>query len=233
MDSETVRTAVETAVTGLVTLVAAFAGSWYAFRLSDQAKARETTAGHVAAINRAQFVLIQQYNALRVFQQRSIEPVRSDSLRFINMRPTLPLRQLSVPLDIDSLSFLLETDDREFVFKLLIEEQRFKTALQAINERSRLHIEEVQPRLMAAAIREKSECNIEDLVGALGEHLLLLIQRGTEEAVREVDLTLASTIEQSRALYTAMKKRFPGHTIIRFEPDEPSDSQTAHDAPKV
>src|SRR5688572_7178097 len=203
MDSETIRTVVETGVTGLVTLVAAFAGSWYAFQLSDRAKTRETTAAQVAAINRAQFVLIQQYNALRIFQRKVVEPVRSDPLRFISMRPTLPLQPLSVPLDLNSVSFLLETDDRAIVFGLLIEEQRFETARQAVNERSRLHIDKVQPRLAAGGIREKTEGTLKELVGALGEHLFLSIQRGTEEAIREVDLTVASTLEQSRAFHQA------------------------------
>jgi hypothetical protein len=222
MDSETLRTIAETGITGLVTLAAAFAGSWYAFRLTDKAKARETVSAHVAAINRAQFALIQQYNALKVLQRKSIDPVRSDPVRYINMRPTLPLREPSSPLDLDSLSFLLETDDREFVMHLLIEEQRFETTRQAINERSRVHIEELQPRL-AGQIKEKQSYPQDELAGVLGEHLLLSLQRVTDEVVREVDLTLESTLQLSAGFHAAMKKRFPKYKIIGLDTDEPSN----------
>lgn len=223
MDTDIIRSVVETGITGLVTLVAAFAGSWYAFRLSDNVRARETIATNVAAVNRAQFALIQQYNLLKVFQRKSIDPARTDEARYVNMRPTLPLRELPAPLDLNSLSFLLETDDREFVIHLLIEEQRFQTARQAINERSRLHIEEVQPRLAAGGIKEKSPFREDELTEALGEHLFLMLQRSTEEVVREVDLTLASTLDLSARFHAAMKQRFPKEKIIRLDSDEPSN----------
>jgi hypothetical protein len=219
MDADTVRSVGETGITGPVTLVAAFAGSWYAFRLTDHARGRETIATNVAAVNRAQFALIQRYNLLKVFRRESIDPVRTDEPRYVNMRPTLPLRELSAPLDLNSLSFLLETDDRDVVIHLLIEEHRFETARQAINERFRLHIEEVQPRLAAGRIKEKSAFREDELVEALGEDLFLTLQRSTEEVVCEVDLTLASTLDLSARFHAAMKQRFPKQKIIRLDSD--------------
>ena len=160
-----------------MTLVAAFAGSWYAFRLSDSAKARSTVREQVAAVNRAQFVLIQQVNALKLIQSQTIEPVRLHPGRFLAMRPQLPMHGACSRLDLDSLSFLLETDDRELLFHLLIEQERFETIVQAMNERSRLHLEVVQPKLAAAGIAEGVDYLPSQIIGALGDTVVVHMKR--------------------------------------------------------
>lgn len=85
MDTKTALQLIEPLVTGLVTLAAAFAGSWYAFRLSDSAKARSTVRAQVAAVNKGQFVLIQQVNTLKLVQSQTIEPARQHPGRFLEV----------------------------------------------------------------------------------------------------------------------------------------------------
>ncbi len=219
MDKSTALQLVETLVTGLVTLVAAFAGSWYAFRLTDRERERQTVREQVAAVNRAQFVLIQQFNALKQIQSQTIEPVRQHPGRFIAMRALLPIRGASSLIDADSLSFLLETDDRELPFRMLIEQQRFETAVQALNERSRLHLDVLQPMLAAAGIKEGIGYSRANIVKALGEELVLRLERATDEAIEQVDITIKSCPALVETFYAAMKARFPNHTIIRLPPD--------------
>jgi len=223
MDNKNLLSLVEPVLTALVTLVAAFAGSWYAFRLSDNSRARQTVDEQVAAINRAQFILIRQWNLLRNFQAQTVDPYRNDPARLINMRPRLPVGGTPARIDVDSLSFLLETTDRELVFRLLIEQERFETAIQAINERSRLHIEEVQPRLVAGSILERSEYSEGQVEAAVGSHLLLLLRRATDAVIEQVELTLVSTQAMATEFHLAMKSRFPDRSIIRMIPDVPSN----------
>lgn len=83
----------------------------------------------MAAVNRAQFILIQQLNALKVIQAQAIDSARAHPLRFITMRALLPIDHDTSRVDADSLSFLLETDDRELPFLPLIEQQRFDAAV--------------------------------------------------------------------------------------------------------
>jgi hypothetical protein len=224
MDKNTMWQLVEILVNGLVTLVAAFAGAWYAFRLTDRERERQTTREQVAAVYRAQFVLIQQLNALKLIQGQTINPVREHPDRFIAMRPLLPVGGPSPRLDPDSLSFLLETDDRELPFRILVEQQRFDTAVQALNERSRLHLDVLQPRLAAAGIREGGEYLRTELVGALGDDLALPLQRATDDAIEHVDKTIESCSALVATVYQAMKARFPGHRFIRLDPNEPSNT---------
>lgn len=212
---------VDTLVSALVTLVAAFAGSWSAFKLEDRSKARQRVRDQVAAINRAQFVLIQQWNELKNIQSKMIEPKRSDPLRFIAMRPSLDFGQSTPRLDAGDLLFLLETDDREFPFLLMLEQRRFDTAIQAVNERSRAHINELQPRLAQMGIKEGTSWTIDALTERLGEELVLRLQRATDASVEQVDLTVESCAALIAGFHQATKARFPNETFIRMAPDVP------------
>jgi len=135
------------------------------------------------------------------------------------MRPVLPVAGPSVRLDPDSLSFLLETDDRELLFRLLIEQQRFDSAVQTMNERSRLHLEVLQPTMAAAGIREGADYSRAAVAQAIGEELVLRLERATSDAIELVDKTAASCPAFVAEFYQAMKVRFPGHVIIRLAPD--------------
>jgi hypothetical protein len=216
----------EAIISAFVALAAAFAGAWSAFKLEDRARARRRVRDQVAAINRAQFVLIQQWNELKNIQTKMIDPKRTDPLNFITMRPSLSFGESTPRLEIRDLLFLLETDDRELPFLLMLEERRFETAIQAVNERSRAHINELQPRLAETGIKEGTTWTIDSLTERLGEALVLRLQRATDTAIKEVDLTVDSCAALIDRFYGAMKARFAGESFIRMAPEPPSDQAT-------
>lgn len=213
----------DTIVTGVVTLVAVFAGSWSAFKLEDRAREGQRTRDRIAAINRAQLVLIQQWNALANLQSQVIDPQRSDPVRFIVMRPCPPCGVTTPRQEVGELSFLIETDDRDFPFLLMLEQSRFDTAAWAVNDRSRLHIDELQPRLREAGVREGTSWTIGELEQRLGEDLVRKLQRATDAVVEQVDLTVASTANLVRQFRESMKARYPDERIISMEPNSPSN----------
>lgn len=206
----------------LVTLVAAFAGAWYAFRLTDRAAARQVVRDQVAAVNRAQFNLIQQINLLTNVQTHSIDPIRDHPGRFLAMRPlTSPIASNVGGVDVDGLSFLLETEDRELLFELIIEGQRFQAAVRALEDRSRVHLETAQPRLAAAQIAEGVFYSLEQIETALGTQLFLHLRRATDEVIDLVDQTRESSEALVAKFRVAMKRRFPKFSIIHLDKAAP------------
>jgi hypothetical protein len=199
----------------LLPLVTSFLGAGFAFLLNDRAKARQTVRDQVAAVNRAQFTLLMQLNQLMLIQKK-IEPFRHHPFRCIAMRSLLPFRDKVLPLDVNSLSFLLETDERQLLSELLLEQQRFNVAMQALNERSRIHIDEMQPRIVAG-IREEVEYLDSQWIEALGEPLYLKLKRMTDESIEQVDLSVDSCQVLVMRFHNVMKKRFPKHTIIQAD----------------
>ena len=220
MDTNTIILVLEALQPAVVPLGAAFLGAWLAFRLEDNARVRQTVRDQVAAVNKALFVLIRQVNSLKVVQTQIIDPHREDPARFINMRPSLPVGTGSPTFDLDSLSFLHETDDRELLMEMLVEQERFEAALQALNERSRVHIEVLQPRMVAAGIVEDAKYTADEIHKALGKPFILLMKHATDDAIQHVDKTVESNFALASKFNQAMKRRFPKHTIIRLAPKE-------------
>ena len=72
-------------------------------------------------------------------------------------------------------------------------------------------------------IKEGSSWTIDTLAERLGGELVLRMQRATDAAVEQVDLTVASCASLVADFHRAMKARFPNETIIRMAPDAPSD----------
>ena len=205
-------------LSALATLAAAFLGARYAFRLQGRAQARRTVEDRVAAGNRAIFVLTR-LNTLKTFQTQIIDPVRDDPGAFLNMRASLPFSYDSLTVDFDSLSFLLETNHRQVLGELFIEEQCFRSAIQAINERSRIHLNICQPLLERAGVVEGGEYTAEQIQAALGHRLALQLRRATDAVVQHIDKTVESSLAMGEKLYTVQKSLFPKHSIIRFEPN--------------
>ena len=204
-------------LSAITTLGAAFLGAWFAFRLEDNARARQTVSHQVAAVNRGLFVLIRQVNSLQGIQKQIIDPTREHPYRFIAMRPSLHVSTGSPTLDLDSMMFLLETEDRELLMELLVEQERFETALQVFNERSRLHLEVLQPKMKARGMLEGTTYTSDTIRNVLGESFMLEMRRATDDAIEQVDETVKSNFALTSKLNQAMKKRFSKHTIIRLE----------------
>ncbi len=204
-------------VPALATLVAAFLGARYAFQFQKDKEKEENKKRNVVNGNSAIFNMMRMTTTLRSVQIQIIEPARDRPIRFLQMQPTLHLITDDIKLNIESLYFLLETDERNILGELVTEEARYRSALQAINERSRIHREEVQPLLERAGIVEGGDYSLAQIENALGNRLYITIQQATEEAINLVDKTVVSLKEVADKLRASLKKVYPDEIIIGFE----------------
>ncbi len=207
-----------TLLSALATVVAAFLGAWYAFNLMDKDHQRKKRATAVASANRAIFTLMRQWNELNLIQRQLIDPIRSHPAKFVTLLPTLPLDYEHLKFDIDSLSFLLDTEYRQCLMDLLIAEEKFQTAVRVLNERSRLHFQTVQPLLERAGIIEGGDYTKQQIEVALGERRKVELSRLTDDVIEHVDHAIISLKETSDYLHTVLKRLYPKETIIDFKP---------------
>lgn len=124
-------------IDALATLIAAFAGAWFAFLYQNRQKQSQERKENISAGNRALATLLQQANTLKLYQKDIIDPRRDDPGMHIAIQPTLPYREDALAFDIQSLDFLLAPKYAEVVFELIVEEERYREVLKAINARSR------------------------------------------------------------------------------------------------
>lgn len=204
-------------VPALATLVAAFYGAKYAFQFQKDKEKEDNKRRNVVNGNSAIFNMMRMTNTLRTVQRQIIDPARDRPVRFLQMQPTLHLINDDIKLNIETLYFLLETEARNLLGELVTEEARYQSALDAINERSRLHREEVQPVLERAGIVQGGDYSLAQIENALGNRLYTTIQQATEQAIDHVDSTVVSLKQVSDKLTASLKKQFPNETIISFE----------------
>lgn len=199
------------------TLVAAFAGAWFAFIYQNRQKAKEERRKQVSAGNRALATLLMQANTLTLYQRDMIDPHRDNPGCHFAIMPTLPYREEALTYDIAALDFLLHPKYAEVAFSLLLEEQRYREALKAINERSRFHREVVQPALERNGIMEGivyREKDFRDALGVLGYQNLKQL---TEAVIIHVDRTVDSLMAAKEELRKTLNELFPDDTFIDFE----------------
>lgn len=207
----------DTIIAALATLAAAYFGAFFAFKFQERKEEQKIRTNNIAAGNRAMFLLFRQFNELSVIQKQIIEPDRTHPVRFVGMRPALPLNYESLRFEVNNLSFLLETKHRQVLMDLLIEEGRFHAAVQALNERSKMHIHDVQPVLEKAGIVDGGNHSLSQLKEAMGNRLFVQLSRATDQMIDHIDDSIKSLLQMGDKLYEVFKELYPGETFIKFK----------------
>lgn len=204
-------------VPALATLVAAFYGAKYAFQFQREKEIKDIKRRNVVNGNSAIFSMARMASNLRNYQKQIIEPMRKSKTRFLEMPPTLDLVKDDINLNIESLYFLLETDDRNLLGELVTEEARYQSALDAINERSRIHRQEIQPLLERTDVVQGGNDSLNQIKQVLGNRIYTTIQDATEQVIEHVDSTIVSLKQVADKLNACLKKQYRNETIINFE----------------
>ncbi len=194
-----------TIISAFATLLAALLGSFlgplFAFKLQRQEKDRRLKADNITAGNHALFILMRQYTRLDNVRKQFIEPVKEHPLRFIIMRPTLPLIEADdLKLDMSNLSFFLQPQRnknlqrklRETLYELFLEEERFQTVISAINQRTTLHVEQVQPLLDQARVRLYADAPDQIQIG----ELIFSLSQDSDKVLINMELILSHALYQ-------------------------------------
>lgn len=203
-------------IPSLATLVAAFYGAKYAFQFQKDKEVENNIIANVINGNNAIFTLGRMANKLAGYKRQIIDPIRNSPTRNLEMRPTQALEKDDIRLDIQNLYFLLEIEDRNLLGEIVVEEERYRNTIEAINMRSELHIREVQPRLEAAGIVQGGDYSFEHIEKILGGRIYTSISQATDQVISHVETALASITMISDKLTSSMKKQYPSAIIINF-----------------
>lgn len=203
-------------VPALATLLAAYFGAKYAFDFHSNKEIKDVKRRNIVNGNIVIFNLGLMVNNLLNYQKQIIDPVRGKPSAFLEMSSTTPLQKEDISIDLNSIYYILETEDRNLLGEISVEVLRYQKALDAINERSIIHIREVQPNLEKAGIVEQETYHLEQIEAALGSRLYAITNQTTEQVVKHIDNTLLSLQDVSSKLTQSLKKQFPGETIINF-----------------
>ena len=200
----------------LATLMAAYFGAKYAFDLQNEKEKEEIKKKNIVNGNMTIFNLTRMINKLLDYQHQIIDPVRDKATSFLEMRPTSHSERDYISLNLESLSFLIETEDPNILGELSVEESRYQSALDAINERSIIHRNEVQPLLEKQGIVERGAYTFEMIEAAIGNRLYTILKRSTEQVIDHVDTTLECAYKISNKLSKVLRQKYPNEKIINI-----------------
>lgn len=207
----------------LATLVAAFIGAKYAFDLQHQKEEKETIRKNLIKGNLTIFNISRMIDNLRNYDDQVIKPVKNDKHRSLNMRPTLPIKD-GISINAEDISFLFE-HEIDIVSDVSLGKAKYNTIFEAIQMRSKIHLEELQPKLEINGYSTEKYYTIDQLKGFIGERLFATLDESTTEIIELVDDGLKHLLLVASKLSQALMKTYPQEKIFVIAPPNPA-SQT-------
>lgn len=210
--------AFEIAITALATLGAAFAGAWFAFLLNAREAKRLETERRVRGINEAVFTLCRQYNFLQNFRRKHLDRFRESPGRHLALPTTVLLDYSDWRIDANALSFLFDTELVEWPMRLVLEEERFHSAIKSITARTDFIRDFVDARKQAAGMGHGDTVTLAQLEQTVGPHLSAALKDLTDSMYEHVDLTSASITRACTEFVPKIKAMYPDQRFLVFGP---------------
>lgn len=198
------------------TLVATFAGAWFAFLFERRQRRKDVDEGRIGAANRALYTIFNLWNIQVQLRKEIVDEHRGKRDAWLNMPANFPSHYGLTRFEAGELSFLLGIDGMAYG-NLLLEEQRFELAMKLVEERSKLMLTEVFPKLAAAKIginEPRDEREIMDVLGQGVVRKLKVISSGIEQ---NIDDNLVSLVAAHDQLRSVMKKLYPKTKFVKIE----------------
>ncbi|MFK5912935.1 MAG: hypothetical protein QM484_01055 [Woeseiaceae bacterium] len=205
-------------ITPTTTLLAAFLGAGFAFVLQNMKEKRKENNANVFALNKVQINLVQQLNALIIFNKDFIKPNKEHPINWVAI-PAAPHRDYSkLQIDGSSLSFLIENNYSTLISKVLITEEKFHEVMNLINIRSKTHLNRLQPKLEEIGFKEGEPFNlsVEEVENLLGARLVGELKRVTDGLISSTEDAISSHEEMIKELKQAGNIIFPKKRILSF-----------------
>lgn len=204
---------VEAMLGAAATLIAAFVGAWYAFKLQLAHLEQRKTKEQVEAGNKAIFELVRTYNKFYAIKNQFIEEFRRNPARHVFIMPMAgDIKPLQ--LNFDTLAFLFDSEDPNLLGRLAMFEQEVASTLGVIDQRSRLHADIVQPTVEKLERESGPLMSIEQIEKALGTRYSKTLKMLTDFMVDGVDGVVQAAEHHIGEMNRILRVKFPGHKVI-------------------
>ena len=203
---------------GGATLVGAFLGAMVAFLLQFAFQRRQERKADRIAAHHILFCLLQQTNTIILVQKDFIAPHLKSPIKFLEI-PAVQEFDISKNLfNFSSFSFLLKSQvGRQIMYDLYLAQESYIETLRAFNERSRLHRQELQPRMAAANIGFGRSVTIAELQAALGPLVFAAMASTTEQTLDIMKSTFRKLAEAKRSFRAYAVTHFGTNDFTDFD----------------
>jgi len=204
-------------INSLSTLFAAFLGALAAFLLQDWRNKRREDARKRSAVNRAIFDLSMLWNDLEQYRKEIIEPVRTSSAPWLNMQANVSTQFHNLSFNFDELFFLVDAEKADLLQKLFLEESRYRITLDIIEERSKIVLSWLQPKMESLGYTKDGKIDIKELESKLGPDLTYKLKSLTDAIIQFIDENLTSMYALNSEFTAEMEALFEGKKVLKVQ----------------
>jgi|GEM_PF-1220400 len=127
-----------------LTLISTLAGATAAFRLNEMKDKKNQFKNDHAQLNIALFIIVNQLNALQNILSRYEEYSSTNSKAFL-MPAYNPPDYSNLFISFEKISFILFSSNPQILLKLTIQQDGFHHSIDAVRQRNKFYVEQVQP----------------------------------------------------------------------------------------
>ena len=204
-------------VTSAATLLAAYGGAKYAFSIQNKRNDEQRSESNITNGNLALFTLIRYNNKFLSMNSQMIGNMRDHPHRHHFIKPSLITGNEPPKFDYPSLSFLLNSHPN-LLGRISILEHDIAGTFEVIEQRSRIHFEQLQPVVeeLERSLAPDSQITVEQVEAILGTRTTTHLISSTDFMVRGIERAIENTKDLSVQLGHALKEMYPRATIIKI-----------------
>lgn len=206
------------------TLVAAFYGAKFAFDFQNSKNDQEQAKIDVRNANLAIVNLLASHRHLASFKEYFVDSKIDDHDRHFSILPLMGIMP-RVTVEVDKLSFLMETKNPSIIHGLALAIIDINLAIDLIRARSDFHTSEYQPRMEALEQSILSARCVGEVETLVGPRITKTLKHFTDSMIVYLDNSLKIIPETIQNLHLATKEIYPDHLVAKMN-DTASGEQT-------
>ena len=210
LDTKTIAGAV-------ATLVAAFAGAFFAYKFNADRENKRKSEIDLASANKAIFTLIRIYNYIAGFNKQFLKPYVNNPAAYVAIQPSLGNSNPDWKLDYDSISFLISENKSEILTELTELEELFIIFTETVRTRNHIHLNVVQPAMESAGIANGASVSLGDIDRVIGGRNSGIMKGLTSELIDITNRGEEHSDQLIKKLHEVMVSIFPGKNVVRME----------------
>lgn len=202
----------------LLTLLSTFIGAMLAFITQIFLRKREERKVEQLAAHRIMFCLFQQMNTIVLFQRERIEPALNSPAKFIEIPAALDFDISTNLFDFASFGFLLKSGKgRQLMYDLHLAQECYITTLRAINERSRMHKDLLQPKLSEIGFEAGIPVSLQNFIKSLGPRVHGTMVNSTDQMISQLQYSFEKLSTAKLAFRIFAVSYFKTNNFTEFE----------------
>jgi hypothetical protein len=210
-------------ITLTTTLIAAFLGAWFAFKLSKRENDKAETKKDLITLNQVIIHFIQQWNELLTIKEKHIKSAierAGEDLLWMHLEAILFMESSIFEIDSSSLHFLMDSGSENIIQEIFMERTGYKQIINLVNFRSEKHRGELQKRFEEFNQQEVKVKNDAEYEQFIGERLTFEMKSLTQQIVEGLEISIKGHYDLIMKLNKVGKEIFPDEKVLTVKINE-------------